>query len=86
MFKTKLSDEINRIAFPPKVYEMAKAHPGMFIWDASLLIDARTRKIYFGEFCPNRWGYDSFFTEIAMRSRFWSACPACRSGWWRTAA
>jgi hypothetical protein len=66
VFKTKLSDEINRIAFPPKVYEMAKAHPGMFVWDASLLIDERTRKIYFGEFCPNRWGYDSFFTEIAM--------------------
>lgn len=66
VFKTRLNDEINRVAFPPKVHEMAKAHPGMFIWDASLLIDARTRKIYFGEFCPNRWGYDSFFTEIAM--------------------
>ena len=66
VFKTRLSDEINRIAFPPKVHEMAKAHPGLFVWDASLLIDARTRKIHFGEFCPNRWGYDSFFTEIAM--------------------
>ena len=38
-------DEINRIAFPPKVHEMAKAHPGLFVWDASLLIDARTDQL-----------------------------------------
>lgn len=59
-------DPISEIAFPPKVFDMALEHKGMFIWDASILIDSRTGIKYFGEFCANRWGFDSFFTELAM--------------------
>lgn len=59
-------DEIVDIAFPPIVYDMAQQHRGLFVWDASILVDKRTGKRYFGEFCSNRWGWDSFFTELAM--------------------
>lgn len=64
IIKTELEDEINRIAFPPKVYEMAKAHTGLFYWDISLYFT--DSGIYFGEFCSNRPGYDSCLTECAM--------------------
>jgi hypothetical protein len=66
IIQTKMGEKINKIAFPKKVYEMAAQHPGLFIWDASILIDRRTKQLYFGEFCPNRWGYDAIFTELAM--------------------
>lgn len=59
-------DPICDLAFPPIVYEMAKKHKGLFVWDASILIDGRTGEKYFGEFCANRWGWDAFFTELAM--------------------
>jgi len=66
IIQTKMGEKINKIAFPKKVYEMAAQHPGLFIWDASILIDRRTKQLYFGEFCPNRWGYDAIFTELEM--------------------
>lgn len=66
LIKTDLSEKINKIAFPPKVYQLAKEHIGMFVWDASILIDKRTDELYFGEFCSNRWGWDAFFTELTM--------------------
>lgn len=59
-------DQIAELAFPPKVYDMAVKQKGLFIWDASVLVDQRTGKKYFGEFCANRWGFDSFFTELSM--------------------
>lgn len=59
-------DPVAMLALPPEVYSMAQQHKGLFIWDASVLIDRRTGKKYFGEFCANRWGYDSLFTELAM--------------------
>jgi phosphoribosylamine-glycine ligase len=62
--RTDLNDEINRIAFPDKVYEMAKEHTGIFIWDISLYIT--DDGIFFGEFCSNRFGYDALFTEMTM--------------------
>ena len=65
-FPISLTDKINEIAFPPIVDEMAKKHKGLFVWDASILIDRRTRKMYFGEFCSNRVGYNSFFTELSL--------------------
>ena len=64
IIKTKLADKINQIAFPPKVYEMAKERTGMFVWDISLYIMGDG--IYFGEFCSNRMGYDSSMTEMTM--------------------
>lgn len=60
------SDRINQIAFPPIVDEIAKKHKGLFYWDASILINKRDGKMYFGEFCPNRPGYNSSLTEFAQ--------------------
>lgn len=60
------SERINQIAFPPIVDEIAKEHKGLFFWDASILINKRDGKMYFGEFCPNRPGYNSSFTEFAQ--------------------
>lgn len=62
--RTNIDDKINVISFPPAVYEMAAARTGIFVWDISLYFmqDA----IYFGEFCSNRFGYDSLMTEITM--------------------
>ncbi len=66
VFPTYLEDRINKISFPPIVFEMAQKHKGLFIWDASLLINKRDGKIFFGEFCSNRPGYNSFFTELSQ--------------------
>ena len=68
IFKTEIEEKINRIAFPQIIYDMAKERKGMFVWDCSILIDPETNQLYFGEFCSNRWGWDSFFTELAMSS------------------
>lgn len=66
LFPTDMEDRINKICFPPCVDEMARQHKGLFIWDASILINKRDGKMYFGEFCSNRPGYNSFFTELAQ--------------------
>lgn len=87
VFPTYMEDRINRIAFPPIVYEMAQNHKGLFIWDASLLINRKDGKIYFGEFCSNRPGYNSFFTELSQVKtvhEFFASCigkvPALKPG------
>lgn len=61
---TEFEDKINEIAFPPIVAEMASKHTGLFVWDISLYI--MPDGIYFGEFCPNRLGYDACMTEMTM--------------------
>jgi phosphoribosylamine-glycine ligase len=66
IFPTDMEDKINKMCFPPIIDEMAKQHKGLFIWDASILINKRDGKMYFGEFCSNRPGYNSFFTELAL--------------------
>lgn len=66
VFPTDMEDRINKICFPSIVDEMAKQHKGLFIWDASILINKRDGKMFFGEFCSNRPGYNSFFTELAQ--------------------
>jgi hypothetical protein len=66
VFSTDFDAKINQIAFPPIVDEMARQHKGLFVWDASLLIDSKSGKVYFGEYCSNRFGYNSLFTEIAI--------------------
>lgn len=62
---TDIDDKINKIAFPEKVRELAKKHTGVFVWDISLLID-KNGTMWYGEFCSNRLGWDSFTTELAM--------------------
>lgn len=64
IIRTEFEDPINEIAFPPKVYELAKEHTGLFIWDISLYFTYDG--IYFGEFCSNRFGYDTLMTEMTM--------------------
>lgn len=64
IIKTDISDKINQIAFPPIVFEMAKKHTGIFVWDISLYITEQG--LYFGEFCSNRFGYDALMTEMTM--------------------
>lgn len=64
IIKTEMSDKINKIAFPPVVYEMAKKHKGIFVWDISLYFT--DKGIFFGEFCSNRFGYDAVLTEMCM--------------------
>lgn len=66
IFPTDMEDRINKICFPPIIDEMAKQHKGLFIWDASILINKKDGKMYFGEFCSNRPGYNSLFTELAL--------------------
>ncbi len=66
VFPISDDERINQIAFPPIVDEIAKKHKGLFYWDASILINKRDGKMYFGEFCPNRPGYNSSFTEFAQ--------------------
>lgn len=66
VFPTDMEDKINKICFPPIIDEMARQHKGLFIWDASILINKRDGKMYFGEFCSNRPGYNSLFTELAQ--------------------
>lgn len=66
VFPTDMNDRINKIAFPPIVDEMAKQHKGWFIWDASILVSKKDGKMYFGEFCSNRPGYNCLFTEMAQ--------------------
>jgi hypothetical protein len=61
---TDMDDKINKIAFPQIVDEMAKNHKGMFIWDLSVLISKASGKIYPGEFCANRVGYDDFTSQM----------------------
>jgi len=68
VFPADMQGKIHDIAFPPIVDRLAKEHKGLFIWDASLLIDSQTNDVYFGEFCPNRPGYNSFYTELAQLS------------------
>ncbi len=66
VFPINMGSKICRAAFPPAVYDMAKKHEGWFVWDASILIDKKDGTMYFGEFCPNRKGYNAFYTELSM--------------------
>jgi hypothetical protein len=61
---TDMDDKINKVAFPPIVDELAQKAKGMFYWDLSLLISKASGKMYPGEFCANRVGWDSFPSEM----------------------
>ena len=69
VFPIDASSKISKIAFPPIVDDMAKKHEGLFFWDISLLINPHTGKLYMGEFCPNRPGYNAFYNELRMCGR-----------------
>jgi hypothetical protein len=82
VFPIDFDSRICEIAFPPIVYKIAKRHKGLFFWDASLLIDKNTGRIFFGEFCPNRAGYNSTFTYLSQMpsvSHFFESVVAKKS-------
>lgn len=62
--RIELEDKIAEIAFPKRIYDEAKNRKGIFIWDCGLMMKGDT--FYFTEFCSQRFGYDSLFTEMAM--------------------
>lgn len=62
--RTPMDCELNKIAFPQIVFDMAKKQPGVGIFDCGLLFDGK--EFYFTEFCSQRWGWDGLFSEIAM--------------------
>jgi hypothetical protein len=64
IIKTNLEAKINKIAFPQIVHEMAQNHTGLFVWDLSIFV--MPDGMYFGEYCANRFGYDSLMTEMTM--------------------
>lgn len=64
IISTDADEKLNTIAFPQIVTDMAKKHTGMFVWDISIYL--YEGKMYFGEFCANRMGFDACFTEMDM--------------------
>ena len=65
--RTELDAEINRIAFPEVIYNMAEQQPGLSIYDAGLLYDGSD--FWFTEFCAMRYGWDGIFSEIVMADK-----------------
>lgn len=63
--RTAFDCELNKIAFPPAIYQLAKKQPGFSVYDAGLLYDGKD--FYFTEFCAMRFGWDGIFSEIVMR-------------------
>lgn len=57
---------ICQIAFPKAADDLAMNHEGLFVWDISLLYNPHNNKVYMGEFCPNRVGYNAFYTELSL--------------------
>ena len=66
IIKMPIDHPIIQKSFPETIYEMARKHKGMFVWDASILNSPSEGCEYFGEFCANRVGWDSVFSEISM--------------------
>ena len=66
VFPISPDSKIQKIAYPPIVDELAKQHKGLFFWDISLLTDPQTGEIFFGEFLPNRPGYNPFYSQLAQ--------------------
>ncbi len=58
------NSEIYNIFLKPQEELMLRKNE-LTVWDASVLYSPSKDKFYFGEFCENRWGYDSIFAEIA---------------------
>ena len=64
VIRIDIESPICKIAFPDYIYKKAKQHKGVFVTDAGLM--CKDGQFYFTEFCSQRFGYDSFFTELAM--------------------
>lgn len=69
VIRTALDDELNKLCFPPIVFEMAKKRRGLFIFDAGILYDPKTKEYYFTEFAGNRWSWGGVFSELSMATK-----------------
>lgn len=67
ILKINENSELYKIAIAPQLNRF-KNKRGIYFVDASVLVQESEDKLnfYFGEFCANRPGYDSWFTEIKM--------------------
>lgn len=63
--KTSLECELNRMAFPKAVHDLAMKQPGLSVYDMGLLYNGKD--FYFTEFCAMRFGWDGIFSEMVMR-------------------
>lgn len=63
---TPLDCQLNQMAFPPIIFDMASKQPGIGIYDAGILFNQDDGQFYFTEFCSQRWGWDGIFSELAM--------------------
>jgi phosphoribosylamine-glycine ligase len=63
LIRTAFSDEINKVCFPPIVYEEARERKGLYLRDAGLLSDGED--LYFTEFAGNRYGWGGIFSEMS---------------------
>lgn len=61
---TEMDAPINDIAFPKAMDRLAKIHKGLFIADINLIY--KDGKFFYLEFCGNRPGYDSIYSEMDM--------------------
>lgn len=63
VIRTDLNCRINKIAFPPAIYELAKNRIGVLYFDAGLLYDGKD--FYFLEYAGNRPGWGGIFSEVS---------------------
>jgi len=64
VFEIDPESKIAQVAFPQYIHDEAAKRKGLFVFDAGLLL--KDGKLYFTEFCSQRWGWDSFYTELSM--------------------
>ena len=65
VMQTKFSDKINKIAFPPFVFEEAKKRKGIYLKDCGMLFDKKGIP-HFSEFAGNRYSWGGVFSELSM--------------------
>lgn len=63
VISTDLNCKLNKMAFPPAVYELAKNRKGVLYFDAGLLYDGKN--FYFLEYAGNRPGWGGIFSEVS---------------------
>lgn len=61
---TDMDCDLNRISFPPIVFDLAAKHPGLAVFDVGLLYNGKD--FYFSEFAGMRYGWDGIFSEMVM--------------------
>lgn len=69
VFGVDINSKIIEYAVKPmfeRVINRAQKGKQIIFWDANLIYDNQTKNLYFLEFCPNRFGINSFYTELEI--------------------